>query len=84
MCLICAIRAYIFALSYCFGQAMSSPSSLAKSKAKFGFLKDSLANKTKSAFSSAMISSAWDDSVIMPTAPVKIPVSFLILSAKGT
>jgi hypothetical protein len=50
-------KIYFLALSYCFGQAISSFKSL-KVNARLGSLKDSLANKTKSAFPELIISSA--------------------------
>jgi hypothetical protein len=52
------------------------PVSLANVNPRFGFLSDSLANKTKSAFPEVKISSAWAASVIKPTAAVKTPASF--------
>ena len=63
---------------------MSLPSSLAAVNGKWGLRNDARAINIISAFPVSIISLACAAVVISPTAPVRIPASFLIVSANGT
>jgi hypothetical protein len=78
------LKHYHLALSYCTGHLTSAPSWCAARNGKCGSRKNSRAMITRSACPDAMIASACSALVIRPTAPVSMPVSFLIASANST